>query len=164
MKYIRLVILSGIAFFLLACIVSFFIPSHIRVFRMVSIANSNDSALNKVRDLGQWNRWYPGFEKVQLRDITRQDGRVVKATADDVLLQIKESTDSAVVVTMQRNNNRPVISGWQVNTDYRNDSLALQGYMDFKLKWYPWEKFASLMLDKSYGDRIMEGLNNLKSR
>src|SRR5690606_16568292 len=131
--------------------------------RMVSIAPGSDSVLNKVRDLAQWHSWYPGLEQVQLQNMGRQEGRVVSATAEGIRLQIKESTDSAVVVIMQRND-RPVISGWQLNTDYRNDSLALQGYMDFHLKWYPWEKFSSLMLDKSYGDRIVEGLNNLKGK
>ncbi|MGC4233181.1 MAG: hypothetical protein QM594_09390 [Niabella sp.] len=161
MKFIRLILLSGIAFFALACIVSFFIPSHIRVFRMVSIANSNDSVLNKVRDLAQWKNWYPGFENADMKDVQVQNGRVVKANIGDVLLSVKESTDSAVVVSMQKGA-RSVISGWQVNKDYRKDSLALQGYMDFNLKWYPWEKFSSLILNKSYGDILAQGLRNLE--
>ncbi len=164
MKFIRLIILSGLVFFLLACAVSFFIPSHIRVLRMVSIAKTNDSVLNKVRDLGEWKTWYPGFENVRLNNVVRQDEKIVEASVKDVRLQIKESADSSVVVSMQRKNNPPVISGWQVNMDDRNDSLALQGYMDFTLRWYPWEKFASLLLDKTYGDRITEGLHNLKAR
>lgn len=161
MKFIRLILLSGIAFFVLACIVSFFIPSHIRVFRMVNIASSNDSVLNKVRDLSQWKGWFPGFEHVELKDQQVQEGKVVKAEANGILLQVKESTDSAVVVSIQKGA-RAVTGGWQVNIDHRNDSLALQAYMDFTLKWYPWEKFSSLMLDKSYGEALAQGLLNLK--
>jgi hypothetical protein len=161
MKFIRLILLSVVAFFALACIVSFFIPSHIRVLRMVSIANSNDSVLNKVRDLAQWKSWYPGFENAALKDVQVQHGRVVKANIGDISLLVKESTDSAVVVSMQKGT-RSLISGWQVNKDYRKDSLALQGYMDFTLKWYPWEKFSSLILNKSYGDILAQGLRNLK--
>lgn len=161
MKFIRLILLSGIVFFVLACIVSFFIPSHIRVLRMVSIANSNDSVLNKVRDLAQWKSWYPGFENIELKNVQMQNGKIVKAGAGDILLSVKESTDSAVVVHMQKGA-RSVTSGWQVNKDYRKDSLALQGYMDFTLKWYPWEKFSSLMLDKSYGETLAQGLRNLE--
>lgn len=161
MKILKLIIISGIIFFSLACIVSFFIPSQIRVFRMISIANGNDSILNKVRDLSKWKNWYPGFENIELKNVQNDNGSVVKANANGVLLEIQEANDSAVIVSMQRTD-RPIISGWQLNKDFRNDSLALQAYMDFKLKWYPWEKFSSLMLDKSYGDRLMEGLSNLK--
>ncbi|GAB3423690.1 SRPBCC family protein [Niabella aquatica] len=161
MKFIRLILLSGIVFFVLACIVSFFIPAHIRVLRMVSIANSNDRVLNKVRDLAQWKSWYPGFENIELKNVKMQNGRVVEAAAGDILLSIKASTDSAVVVSMQKGA-RSVISGWQVNKDYRKDSLALQGYIDLRLKWYPWEKFSSLLLDKNYGETLAQGLRNLK--
>jgi hypothetical protein len=34
--------------------------------------------------------------------------------------------------------------------------------MDFHLRWYPWEKFASLLLEKSYGPRMEQGLATLK--
>lgn len=130
---------------------------------MTGLANDRDSVINQVRDLSQWKKWYPGFENIVLSDEVVKEGRIVKASANGVRLVIEESTDSSVVVSML-GGARPVTSGWQINKDDRNDSLALQGYMDFELKWYPWEKFSSLLLDKSYGDRIAEGLSNLKSK
>lgn len=161
MRFIKLIFISAFVFFAMACIVAFFIPSRIRVFRMTGLANGRDSVLNQVRDLSQWKKWYPGFQNVVLTQELVQDGRVVQATANGIRLAINKSTDSSVVVSMQKGSS-PVISGWQINKDERNDSLALQGYMDFELKWYPWEKFSSLMLDKSYGDLITRGLHELK--
>jgi len=162
MRFIKLILISAFVFFAMACIVAFFIPSRIRVFRMTGLANGRDSVLNQVRDLSQWKKWYPGFENIVLTEELVRDGRVVKATANGIRLAVNESTDSSVVVSMQKGSS-PVISGWQINKDERNDSLALQGYMDFELKWYPWEKFSSLMLDKSYGDLISRGLQDLKN-
>ncbi|WP_420147445.1 hypothetical protein [Spirosoma sp.] len=161
MRYVKLILISAFVFFAMACIVAFFIPSQIRVFRMTSLAKDSVNVLNQVRDLSRWKNWYPGFEHVVLSDPLIKEGRVVKATANGIRLDISESTDSSVVVFMQKGDS-PIISGWQINKDERNDSLALQGYMDVKLKWYPWEKFSSLMLDKSYGDLITRGLNELK--
>jgi hypothetical protein len=34
--------------------------------------------------------------------------------------------------------------------------------MDFKLRWYPWEKFSSLLLEKRYGPVMEQGLAKLK--
>jgi hypothetical protein len=34
--------------------------------------------------------------------------------------------------------------------------------MDFRLRWYPWEKFSSLLLEKRYGPMLENGLDNLK--
>ena|SRR5690606_4230600 len=161
MRILKLIFISAVVFFGLACTVAFFIPSRIRVLRMTSLANGRDSVLDQVRDLSKWKRWYPGFEDVVLSEMQTENGRVVKAMANGIRLSVQESGDSSVVVYMQKGD-RPVISGWQINKDYRNDSLALQGYMDFSLKWYPWEKFSSLLLDKSYGDQLAGGLANLK--
>ncbi|WP_346238936.1 SRPBCC family protein [Niabella insulamsoli] len=163
MKYLRLFVLSFIVFFALACIVSFFIPSHVRIFRMVRVAKERTGILDPVRDLAQWKTWYPGFETIALQQPQRVDNKVVKAAIDKVLIEVTESSDSLVVVKMQKDD-RPVISGWQINKDQKSDSLALQAYMDFKLKWYPWEKFSSLLLDKSYGDRMKHALENLKNK
>jgi hypothetical protein len=35
--------------------------------------------------------------------------------------------------------------------------------MQFKLRWYPWEKFASLLFEKQYGTQMEAGLNKLKA-
>ena len=54
-----------------------------------------------------------------------------------------------------------VISGFKT-IRHSGDSLTLQWYMDFKLKWYPWEKFRSLFYENIYGVQMEQGLSNLK--
>jgi len=34
--------------------------------------------------------------------------------------------------------------------------------MDFHLKWYPWEKFSSMLLENRYGPMMEQGLAKLK--
>jgi hypothetical protein len=34
--------------------------------------------------------------------------------------------------------------------------------MDFRLRWYPWEKFSSLLFEKQYGTQMEAGLESLK--
>jgi hypothetical protein len=36
--------------------------------------------------------------------------------------------------------------------------------MDFRLSWYPWEKFSSLFYEKTYGTMMETGLLNFKKR
>ncbi|HOZ84113.1 MAG TPA: SRPBCC family protein [Niabella sp.] len=161
MKFVRLIFFSTLVFVILALAVSFFIPSHIRVFRMVKIANGRDSVLREIKDLSQWKKWYPGMDKIELKNPETKDGLVVKATARNVLLQVDEAKDSLVVVKFQ-SGERPVMATWQINRDIKTDSLVLQNTMEFDLKWYPWEKFSSLLLDKSYGNIMQMGLDALK--
>jgi hypothetical protein len=36
--------------------------------------------------------------------------------------------------------------------------------MDFKLPWYPWQKFGSLFYENTYGQMMQNGLANSKNR
>jgi hypothetical protein len=39
---------------------------------------------------------------------------------------------------------------------------VLQWYFDIKLRWYPWEKFGSIVFDKQLGPPMEKSLGNLK--
>lgn len=39
---------------------------------------------------------------------------------------------------------------------------VVQWYFDFKLNWYPWEKFGSITFDQQFGPVMERSLNNLK--
>lgn len=163
MKIIRLIFFSIITFFVIACIISFFIPSRITVVRMVKVDKQKRSLLNKVNDLAQWKSWYPGFSKFNLKDTKTDNGKTIIANANGVLLEIKNTTDSSVTVAMEKGG-RITTAIWQMDKDLISDSLVFQNYMDFHLKWYPWEKFYSLLLDKTYGTQMMQGLQNLSKQ
>jgi hypothetical protein len=75
-----------------------------------------------------------------------------------------EKTDSSLVYSLQQAGRKRVNSGWIIYGTSNSDSLALQWYMDFKLSWYPWEKFSSLFYEKTYGAMMERGLYNLKKR
>ena len=63
---------------------------------------------------------------------------------------------------MVTDNGRPIISVLKVIRHQEGDSSTLQWYMDFKLRWYPWEKFKSLFFENIYGFQMERGLENLK--
>jgi hypothetical protein len=66
------------------------------------------------------------------------------------------------VITELMSGSKKIISGWKVISYAQPGSTTLQWYMDFKLRWYPWEKFSSLLFEKSYGLKMEQGLNNIK--
>jgi hypothetical protein len=54
-------------------------------------------------------------------------------------------------------------TGWRVFESGQPNQVTVQWYIDFHLKWYPWEKFSSLLLEKRYGPMMERGLEKLKS-
>lgn len=149
MRIIKLIILSFIVLFLVVTAISLLIPSHIRLSKATNIGPSKDSIFALIKEENRWPQWHPAFRNDSLR---RAAGIQVKPV---------EQNDSELVFQVQQPGRRPVVNGWKVYTT-SPDSLTLQWYMDFHLKWYPWEKFGSLFYENTYGVMMEQGLSNLK--
>ena len=153
MRLIKLALISFIVFFAVITAISLVFPSHIRISKAVSISSHTDRVLYLVSDFQQWPRWHPAFLG-QGMDTVLQKNNIA-------LTRIK-STDTLVTVKWQQGNKTPVLNSWQLHTFGTADSVALQWYMDFRLKWYPWEKFGSLFYESTYGQYMEQGLQNIK--
>ncbi|MBS1573817.1 MAG: hypothetical protein JST09_00820 [Bacteroidetes bacterium] len=112
--------------------------------------------------MNKWKEWYPGFDTMRIEPLALKDGRVVSAQLSSTRISITDSKPGEVKAEFKSDDKNPVISGWEAKSYNSSDSLTLQWYLDFKLKWYPWEKFFSLAYDKMYGTPMEGGLQNLK--
>ena len=158
MKFIKLGILSFIILFVVITCISFFIPAHIRISKAINIHSSCDSMFVPIDDLHRWSIWNPFIMNASNVTISGDS----TATAGSVNISWKQRQGNQHTAQMENENGRKVISGWTCLQNTVQDSVTLQWYMDFHLKWYPWEKFGSLMLERSYGSRMELGLSNLK--
>jgi ribosome-associated toxin RatA of RatAB toxin-antitoxin module len=152
---------SVLFLFLLVTGISLFIPSNIRISKAINIAAPADSVFNQVGDPVKWKNWFPGLESstvfyeagtvkgVRIGDSSKQYIRITEKKKDEVVAEL-------------RSGSKKIISGWKLISYVESGSTTLQWYMDFKLRWYPWEKFSSLLFEKSYGIRMEQGLNNIK--
>jgi hypothetical protein len=146
MKFIKLGFISIVMIFLLFTGISLFIPSNVNISRAVNISAHKDSVLALIGDTSAWPLWYPGFDTLQ---------------AQGTSISFLPAAANKISVEFKTDNTRPIHSTWQVIP--ATDSITLQWYMHFKLRWYPWEKFGSLLYDRAYGQPMERGLNNLKT-
>jgi len=161
MKYVKLLLISVVVFFLIVTGFSLFIPSHVRISRATNIAPDGDSVLQRICDLDKWKTWHPQLATVALKDAVYANDRVIKATANGTRLSVLKCSGAEVTVQMQKGN-QPINNNWILIKHGTTDSLTLQNFIEFDFKWYPWEKFSSLMLEGSYGPVMEQGLANLK--
>lgn len=139
MRFIKLGLISVVVFSLLITAFSLMIPSHVRISKAIDISVDRDSLLNQLSNTNNWKNWYPGADSIQQ------------------LSEITTITDSTVIAKQSR-----AESGWNLYDAGIPGTLTVQWYMDFHLRWYPWEKFSSLLLEKRYGPIMEKGLDNLK--
>jgi hypothetical protein len=125
-----------------------------------------------VKDARHWKKWYPGFELMADSSFSK-DGVMIdfsdplKATYVIINRPIS-SGDSVFAATVSKGKlgndiTWNCISYSDTNTIGRSELVTLQWYMDFHLRWYPWEKFSSLLLEKRYGPMMEKGLERLKA-
>jgi hypothetical protein len=150
LRFIKLALISFILLFLVATGVSLMIPSQVRISKATNIASSPDSILAPVKDQQRWASWHPAYMNADSFPV--------------IHFKTLVENDSVYELSMQQGEKTPVISGWHVYRHGGSDSLTLQWYMDFRLKWYPWQKFSSLFFESTYGAMMEKGLSNLKEQ
>jgi len=153
LRLIKLAIISFLFFFLLLTAISLFIPSRVRISKAVNISPTSSHILSYIGDTATWSEWHPLIQQLKVQS-RQQHFRTTQLA----------KTDSTVIFQTQYNAQTPITSGWQVYQFPKADSLTLQWYMDFDLKWYPWQKFGSLFYEKTYGTIMQQGLENLREK
>lgn len=151
MRFIKLAIISFVFFFVLLTLISLFIPSHVRISKAVNIGVPKDQMLRYISDTSTWKNWHPLVLELEKTQKTKN------FTASFV-----SRNDSSIILRTQYATHPTITNGWQVYEFTGADSLTLQWYIDFNLKWYPWQKFGSLFYENTYGVIMQQGLENLR--
>ena len=160
MRIFKLIGLSIVILFLVITVISLFIPSHIRISKALNVTPDRFTVLPNIYHLSGWQSWNEALMDVSVFEIyfLKEDAIRVR----DNTIYITEKTDSSVIVSWQKDGQRPVINGINLIQQNPEDSITLQYYMDFHLHWYPWEKFRSLFFESIYGPQLEKGLENLR--
>ena len=153
MRLIKLGLLSVFFLFLVVTAISLLIPPEIRISKAINIYGQTDSIFSLINDTSKWKQWHPAF-------IPNDSLEVFPA----LHILKKSQNDSELVMHLQQLGKPVVINGWKIYKYSNVDSLTLQWYMDFHLKWYPWKKFGSLFFEKTYGVMMEQGLDSLKKK
>ena len=165
MRLIRFGIISIVFLFLVITGISLFIPSHIRISKAINIAGERDSVMGQIKDPLKWKNWYPGVDSAKPFLVRGELKGMILDNTDSlhpVYLAITKIVDTEINARFVSRRMNPVENGWRSISYPGSDSIVLQWYMDFHLRWYPWEKFSSLLLERSYGQKMEQGLSNLK--
>jgi len=161
MRIIKLGIISIIFFSILITGISLFFPSHVRISKAIDITTDKDSLMSRIADVTKWKSWYPGADTSAYFEVYGKIKGI--ATGNNQAVLIKEINDSTVLTINYGIKSGKGGSGWNIFPGSSPNHFTVQWYMDFHLRWYPWEKFSSLLLEKRYGPMMEQGLERLKA-
>src|SRR5206468_6591895 len=146
MRFIKLILISTLVFFLLITGISLLIPSHVRISRAIDIKANKSQVLPYITNLSEWQNW---------NQYIKEGGSKFDVSLDKV-------TDSLVTSNWAANGKK-FSSGMALLESFEG-TATVQWYFDFKLNWYPWEKFGSIIYDRQMGSIMEERIENLKSQ
>jgi hypothetical protein len=158
MRLIKLAVISFVGLFLVIFLLSLLIPSKMRVSRAINIEAPRDSIVKYLVDLREWKKWNVLTNNSQLTGVTYTE----KTFVSDQMTISLVGTDSMQVLTHWNRKGQDTVKGGYSLTS-AGSTTVVQAFFDFKVKWYPWEKFGSIVFDNEIGPPLEKSLEQLKT-
>lgn len=157
MRFLKLILISIVALFVLMLFFSILMPSKVLVSRAIDINAPIDSIKYRVSDLNQWVYWVKGMRS---NNVMIESAK--KAQLGNSTVTVLEVSDSSVVMNWETHSSALQKSTMRLISHPGTAVSTVQWQFEQHLKWYPWEKLGSFMNDKILGPMMEQNLLNLK--
>jgi hypothetical protein len=158
MRFIKLFLISAVALFLVMVALAAFFPAHLRLSRAIDISASKQNVFNDINDLKVWDKWNQFIINAQLTNkkiSTPSFGNGAFIASDQLKIIIDKSSADSVTTFWDQTSGKHFSGGYNI-LELRPGTITVQAYFDFHFRWYPWEKFSSLLYEREIGT-VMEG-------
>lgn len=168
MRFVKSFIVSVIGFFILITLLSLLLPSKVVIVKGVVIHADTGKILKVIRHLSEWKSWHPAFKSAD-RQI---NCNVTKRGIDDFCEWETKGKKNKIILTDIHQNKTVFLFKRKGEYEITNTitllpltdtgSVQAEWKMQTKLKWYPWEKFYGIFIEKSAGAGYEDALQGLK--
>lgn len=161
-----------VGLFAVVTIIGLFIPSSVKISRGIIISADSVAVHNELSDVKNWNQWMPWITSdsgalVQLSVITDQPGSYFKwkglNNQSSGIITLQQISPDVIDVLYQLKDMNDAEGGFRLQSSGAlKQETEVQWFMEYKLKWYPWERFYGIFLDKIIAPAFDKGLEQLK--
>lgn len=164
MKLIRagLFVFGGL--FLVMTLISMLIPSTIMTAKAVTVQCDSTKLFSVVSNLQNWKNWHPVFVADSNKITITDAGNTAtwSSTGKENKIVITKTAYPEVNFLLQREGENDMENTIYVNRVEEAGNMQVQWKSVVKLKWYPWEKFAGIFIEKLSGAGYEAALASLK--
>ena len=170
MRFIKAFVFGLVGLFVMITLISLLITSNVHVSRAVAISNTNlNSVYQQTANLKNWQNWHPMF-KSGVSKITFGDSSTGKIADCNILynnktthLIITEADSSSVKFLLQADGENDIKNEINFTGLTTSNEITVEWRALTHLRWYPWEKFYAIFIDKITGPGYEDALNGLKN-
>ncbi len=162
MRFVKLGLISFVFFFLLLTAFSLLLPSKTNISRAIDINAPADSVYAFVENMAKWKNWYANYDSAKAYLSSTIVGKGASLTMDNTIVTVTEAVPGKIKAVWQTGKNNPVEGEFNFIPRDSASSMILHWNFIQKVKWYPWQKFASIFSDKTIGPFMEKSMDNLK--
>jgi hypothetical protein len=164
MNIIKLILTGAIGLFIIMLLLSLLIPSTIRVSRNVLINNATVEEVSpQVKNLDNWKNWHPAFKAENTTITIVESSAEIKYNGKTARLIINSIDSNSVKFILQSPGENDVLNEMHFIPLPPGNAVKIDWLAINKLKWYPWEKFYGIFVDKLTGPSYETALQGLKA-
>jgi len=163
MRFVKLGLISAVFFFLLLTGISLLLPSQTNISRAIDINAPADSAYFYINNLQNWKYWYAAYDSAQTSISNQTAGKSV-LKVNNTTITISEALPDKVKAIWKTGKSNPMPGEFNFIRTNNGTSVTIQWNFIQKVKWYPWQKFASIASNKIIGPFMEKSLDNLKMK
>jgi len=165
MRYFKMALISFAVFFTMFTLIGLLFPSNIISANAVIINQQKQTVLRELKVSESWIEWYPFFNPdmgAHIDDVDK-DSTVFSNNKHELLVYNKKADGNPVTFNLKNESGR-VVEHQIMVLDISGDSSQVQLVWKEteKLKWYPWERFRGLVLEKAKKEYLETVLNSFK--
>jgi hypothetical protein len=169
MKLIKGASIVFIGLFVMVTLISLLIPSRIVTARAVTVQADSIKLFNEISDLKNWKNWHPVFKTdsatLTFSTITNQVNSSITWMQNNKSYKviIVEKKFPLVKVNLQSDGEKDIENILTLMPVQEQGNMQVQWQSINHLRWYPWEKFAGIFMEKMVGQGNEDALQSLKN-
>jgi hypothetical protein len=169
MRLLKGFIITVAGLFVVITLLSLLMPSTVMTARSVTVQAPQQKIYEQVADLNNWKNWHPVFKGGPAGMVISTPAAGKGAYAEwetnnkKNRLEITGVSANAVWLTLKRPGKNDVVNQISFTPFEADNSIQVEWMALTKLKWYPWEKFSGILIDKITGPGYDTALKELKA-
>ena len=169
MKVAKGALVVFIGLFIFLTLISLLIPSHIVTARAETVQADSVGLYNEISDLKNWKHWHPVFmhdsADIKFSKSTTEGNNFAQwiTNGKTNTIIILEKKFPYVKFLLKRDGENDIENTLSLRQVQEQGNMQVQWVSVTKLKWYPWEKFSGIFIEKMAGSGYEAALVSLKT-
>ena len=169
MKVIKGGLIVFVGLFIFLTLISLLIPNRIITSRAETVQADSIRIYNEIADLKNWKHWHPVFIQdsalINFSTSTTNVNDYAEWSSNNKKnkLVIAEKNFPSVKILLQREGEIDMENILSLRQVQEQGNMQVQWTSITKLKWYPWEKFSGIFIEKLSGSGYEAALASLKN-